>query len=217
MVADTRPLPRNPSTYGRFGATANRLQSRPRSTRVPWTSQPRIHLPPPWFRARQDQVRSWRRALRQLGLHTSREHFVTHTRGRLGGRAKSMVVTASRQSAVQMARAIKSYIADREYDTKYPDIGVLVAFCGSLTYEGEETTEAKENGGIPESAPPKAFAYTRADDRSTWSGGNGQQEYRIRSSLRSTDTDGWNPAAARPLDSSDQPAYKITGISKQRR
>ena len=48
------------------------------------------------------------------------EHFVAHTAGRLGGRAKSMVVTASRQCAVQMARAIKSYIEDRDYDTKYP-------------------------------------------------------------------------------------------------
>ena len=38
----------------------------------PWTSQPRIHSPPPWFRARQEQVHSWRRALRQLGLHFSR-------------------------------------------------------------------------------------------------------------------------------------------------
>ena len=47
-----------------------------------------------------------------------------------------MVVTASRQSAVQMARAIKSYIKDRDYDTKYPDLGVLVAFSGSLTVDG---------------------------------------------------------------------------------
>lgn len=93
------------------------------------------------------------------------EHFVTHSRGRLGGRAKSMVVTASRQSAVQMARAIKSYIKDRDYDTKYPDLGVLVAFSGSLTVDGEETTEPKENGGLSESALPKAFAYTRADDK----------------------------------------------------
>ena len=107
------------------------------------------------------------------------EHFVTHTRGRLGGRAKAMVVTASRQSAVQMARAIRSYIKDREYDRKYPDLGVLVAFSGTLTYEGEETTESKENGGLAESALPKAFAYTRADDKATRSGGTGQQEYRI--------------------------------------
>ncbi|WP_217166428.1 type I restriction endonuclease subunit R [Streptomyces sp. AC512_CC834] len=107
------------------------------------------------------------------------EHFVTHTRGRLGGRAKSMVVTASRQSAVQMARAIKSYIKDRDYDTKYPDLGVLVAFSGSLTIDEEETTESKENGGLSESGLPKAFAYTRADDKAVKAGGKGQQEYKI--------------------------------------
>ncbi|MFF9073251.1 type I restriction endonuclease subunit R [Streptomyces sp. NPDC014646] len=107
------------------------------------------------------------------------EHFLAHSRGRLGGRAKSMVVTASRHSAVQMARAIKSYIKDREYDTKYPDLGVLVAFSGSLTIDDEETTEPKENGGIAESALPKAFAYTRADDKAVAAGGRGQQEYKI--------------------------------------
>ncbi|MFJ8981339.1 type I restriction endonuclease subunit R [Streptomyces sp. NPDC102282] len=107
------------------------------------------------------------------------EHFLAHSRGRLGGRAKSMVVTGSRQSAVEMARAIKSYIKDREYDTKYPDLGVLVAFSGSLTIEDEETTEPKENGGIAESALPKAFAYTRADDKAVGAGGRGQQEYKI--------------------------------------
>lgn len=107
------------------------------------------------------------------------EHFVTHSRGRLGGRAKSMVVTASRQSAVQMARAIKSYIKDRDYDTKYPDLGVLVAFSGALTIDGAETTELKENDGLPESALPKAFAYTRADDKTVRAGGAGQREYKI--------------------------------------
>ncbi|MFB8418631.1 type I restriction endonuclease subunit R [Streptomyces albidoflavus] len=107
------------------------------------------------------------------------EHFVAHTRGRLGGRAKSMVVTASRQSAVQMARAIKSYIKDRDYDTKYPDLGVLVAFSGSLTLDGKETTETKENGGLAESALPKAFGYTRADDRAVKAGGKGEPEYKI--------------------------------------
>lgn len=107
------------------------------------------------------------------------EHFLTHSRGRLGGRAKSMVVTASRQSAVEMARAIKSYIKDREYDTKYPGLGVLVAFSGSLTIDDEETTEPKENGGIAESALPKAFAYTRADDKAVGAGGRGQREYKI--------------------------------------
>ncbi|MEV6307401.1 type I restriction endonuclease [Streptomyces sp. NPDC051840] len=107
------------------------------------------------------------------------EHFVAHSRGRLGGRAKSMVVTASRQSAAEMARAIRSYIKDRDYHTKYPDLGVLVAFSGALTIDGEETTEPKENGGIAESALPKAFAYTRADDKTVGAGGRGQQEYKI--------------------------------------
>jgi type I restriction enzyme R subunit len=102
------------------------------------------------------------------------EHFRAHTQGRLGGRAKAMVVTASRKSAVQMSRAIKQHIDDMGYG-----IGVLVAFSGSLTYENEEVTESKENGGLPESALPKAFAYTRADDLATQTGGRGQPEYRI--------------------------------------
>ncbi|MFJ3507699.1 type I restriction endonuclease subunit R [Streptomyces luteogriseus] len=104
------------------------------------------------------------------------EHFRTHTAGRLGGRAKAMVVTASRHSAVQMARAIRKYIRDNAY----ADPGVLVAFSGSLTYDGEETTEPKENGGLAESALPKAFAYTRKDDKAVRTGGTAtQHEYRI--------------------------------------
>jgi type I restriction enzyme, R subunit len=103
------------------------------------------------------------------------EHFRAHTRGRLGGRAKAMVVTASRLSAVQMARALKSYVADRGYD----DPGILVAISGSLTIDGEETTEVQENDGLSESALPRAFAYTRADDLTTRTGNGGQREYRI--------------------------------------
>jgi type I restriction enzyme R subunit len=103
------------------------------------------------------------------------EHFRAHTAGRLGGRAKAMVVTASRHSAVQTARALKSYVADRGY----PDPGILVAFSGTLSYDGEETTESKENGGLSETALPKAFAYTRADDLTTRNGGPGKPEHRI--------------------------------------
>ncbi|TMR09927.1 type I restriction endonuclease subunit R [Nonomuraea turkmeniaca] len=99
------------------------------------------------------------------------EHFRAHTAGRLGGRAKAMVVTGSRYSAVQTARAIKRYIGD----LGYRGIGVLVAFSGTLEYDGEETSESKENGGLPESALPKAFAYCRADDRAE----SGRPEYRI--------------------------------------
>ncbi|MDW5330563.1 type I restriction endonuclease subunit R [Plantactinospora sp. KLBMP9567] len=104
------------------------------------------------------------------------EHFRAHTAGRLGGRAKAMVVTASRHSAVQMSRAIKRYLGDRDY----PDPGVLVAFSGTLSYDGEEVTESKENGGLPEKSLPKAFGYARADDRSARAGtAAGQREYRI--------------------------------------
>ncbi|WP_327029285.1 type I restriction endonuclease [Micromonospora sp. NBC_01740] len=103
------------------------------------------------------------------------EHFRTHTAGRLGGRAKAMVVTAGRQQAVQMARSIRKYLGD----LRYPDPGVLVAFSGTLKYDGEELTEAKENGGLAESALEKAFAYTRADDKAAQAGGAGQREYRI--------------------------------------
>jgi type I restriction enzyme R subunit len=103
------------------------------------------------------------------------EHFRAHTAGRLGGRAKAMVVTASRHSAVQMARSIKKYIGDLDY----PDPGVLVAFSNTLTYDGEETTESKENGGLPEDALRKAFAYARADDKTARTGSAGQREYRI--------------------------------------
>ncbi|MEV4516105.1 type I restriction endonuclease [Dactylosporangium sp. NPDC049525] len=103
------------------------------------------------------------------------EHFQAHTAGRLGGRAKAMVVTASRHSAVQMSRSIKRYVDDRGYK----DLGVLVAFSGTLTYDGDDTTESQENGGLPETALPKAFAYTRADDKLSRSGGTGQREFRI--------------------------------------
>ncbi|MGW0434075.1 type I restriction endonuclease subunit R [Micromonospora sp. NPDC003197] len=104
------------------------------------------------------------------------EHFRAHTAGRLGGRAKAMVVTSGRPQAVQMSRAIKRYLGDRGY----PNPGVLVAFSGTLTYDGEEVTESKENGGLSESELPKKFAYTRADDRSARAGtAAGQREYRI--------------------------------------
>lgn len=106
------------------------------------------------------------------------EHFITHTRPRLGGRAKAMVVTDSRKSAVAMARAIREHLDITGYAARYPDVGVLVAFSGSLDYDGAETSEEKENG-LKENELPAAFAYTRADDIATRSGGKGQREYRI--------------------------------------
>ncbi|MEV4565144.1 type I restriction endonuclease [Nonomuraea sp. NPDC049419] len=103
------------------------------------------------------------------------EHFLAHTRNKMGGRAKAMVVTSSRLSAVLMSRAIKE-----ELEIRNQDIGVLVAFSGNLNHGAEkDITEVKENGGLAEDQLPKAFAYTRADDKAVKAGGKGRPEYRI--------------------------------------
>ncbi|MFD0772851.1 type I restriction endonuclease subunit R [Streptomonospora algeriensis] len=104
------------------------------------------------------------------------EHFRAHTARGLGGRAKAMVVTRSRESAVRFFRALRRYIED----SGYADPGVLVAFSGSLKPEGEtgEVTEASFNG-FPEGELPKRFAYTRADDRNAATGSGAKQEFRI--------------------------------------
>jgi len=101
------------------------------------------------------------------------EHFMAHTRRRLGGRAKAMVVCRSRYGALQLYRQIVKYFDDNGF----PDPGVLVAFSGSLTEGDEDITEAKLNG-FPESELRKRFAYTAADGKKGTSAGH-QREYRI--------------------------------------
>ncbi len=56
------------------------------------------------------------------------EHFRAHTRHKIGGRAKAMVVTDSRLSAVRYKQAFDKYINAKGYD----DIKTLVAFSGSI-------------------------------------------------------------------------------------
>jgi type I restriction enzyme R subunit len=54
------------------------------------------------------------------------EHFREHTRHKIGGRGKAMVVTSSRLHAVRYKQAIDAYIREKGYaDTK-----ALVAFSG---------------------------------------------------------------------------------------
>ncbi|WP_406354217.1 type I restriction endonuclease subunit R [Streptomyces sp. NBC_00658] len=89
------------------------------------------------------------------------EHFRRHTASRLGGRAKAMVVTASREDAVRQYQALLKYIDTRGYEQE--GIGVLVAFSGSLEIDGKEVTEAGING-FGETELPEQFNYTRADD-----------------------------------------------------
>ncbi len=88
------------------------------------------------------------------------EHFLKHTAPRLGGRAKAMVVTGSREHAVRLYSAIRSYITMQGY----PDPGVLVAFSGSLDLDGVDVTEPQLNG-FGEKELPERFGYTAADDR----------------------------------------------------
>ena len=93
--------------------------------------------------------------------------------GRLGGRAKAMVVTGSRQHALDLYQAIRKYVALRGYT----DCGTLVAFSGQLKDDaGLEFTEAQLNG-IPESQLPGRFGYAKADDPQA--AARDQDEYRL--------------------------------------
>lgn len=87
------------------------------------------------------------------------EHFRAHTAGRLGGRAKAMVVTRSRLHAVRTHAAIKAYIERRGYE----GLHALVAFSGVVDDNGVASTEPMVNG-FGEAALPERFAYTAADD-----------------------------------------------------
>jgi type I restriction enzyme R subunit len=102
------------------------------------------------------------------------EDFRDNMAGRLGGRAKAMVVTTGRQHALDL------YQATRKWDQDLPGcgFGVLVAFSGTLKDEhtGLDFTEAQLNG-FSEGRLPDNFAYVKADDPHTAT--RGQDEYRI--------------------------------------
>jgi type I restriction enzyme R subunit len=81
------------------------------------------------------------------------EHFRAHTRHKIGGRAKAMVVTSSRLHAVRYKRAIDKYLSERGYtDTK-----ALVAFSGTVSDAGIDYTESQMNA-FPESQTATRFA-----------------------------------------------------------
>ena len=71
------------------------------------------------------------------------EHFREHVRHHMDGRAKAMVVTSSRLSAVRYMQAFQRYIAEHGYD----DVRPLVAFSGTVSDPdtGEEFTEPGMN------------------------------------------------------------------------
>jgi type I restriction enzyme R subunit len=67
------------------------------------------------------------------------EHFRACVLPRLGGRAKAMVVTASRLHAVRYKLAFDAYVAERGYT----DVGTLVAFSGDVRDPDDPTTKDK--------------------------------------------------------------------------
>lgn len=80
------------------------------------------------------------------------EHFRTHVLPELGGQAKGMVVTGSRESAMRCYLGMRAYIAKQGY----ADVMPLVAFSGELIVDGEVWTEAAANG-FSESQLPRQF------------------------------------------------------------
>ncbi|MGB6130951.1 MAG: type I restriction endonuclease [Acidobacteriaceae bacterium] len=82
------------------------------------------------------------------------EHFRTFTKAKIGGRAKAMVVTGSREHAVRYKQEFDKYLAEKGYD----DIKALVAFSGTVALDaGDEYTEVGMNNGLRESQLPKEF------------------------------------------------------------
>ena len=80
------------------------------------------------------------------------EHFKNRIMTELGGKAKAMVVTSSRQAAVKYRNEFENYISKHGYT----GIRALVAFSGKVTIDGKEHTESVMNS-IAESDLPEAF------------------------------------------------------------
>jgi len=85
------------------------------------------------------------------------EHFRQHTRHKIGGRAKAMLVTGSRLHAVRYKLAFDKYIQDKGYS----GIKALIAFSGTVhdpDVPGQDYTEVGMNKGIKESELPEKFS-----------------------------------------------------------
>lgn len=84
------------------------------------------------------------------------EHFQQHTRHKIGGHAKAMVVTGSRLEAVRYKQSFDRYISEKGYPIKS-----LVAFSGTVEDDQlteKSYTEVEMNGGVKEKELPETFA-----------------------------------------------------------
>ena len=79
------------------------------------------------------------------------EHFRTTVKQELGGQAKAMVITASREAAVKYRQAFEDYVTRHNYK----DVKALVAFSGKVKLEGDSTvyTEPGMNGFAEDKLP----------------------------------------------------------------
>lgn len=102
-----------------------------------------------------------RKINRFIGMHPTNigqkveiiiEHFRNCIMRELGGKAKAMVITSSREAAVRYRNQFERYINENNYN----DIKALVAFSGKVTVDGKEYSEAGMNN-IPENALKKEF------------------------------------------------------------
>lgn len=85
------------------------------------------------------------------------EHFNAVTRHKIGGRAKAMVVTDSRLSAVRYKQSFDKYLCEKGYR----HIKTLVAFSGSVQDDklpDKNYTEVGMNNGVKEAELPELFA-----------------------------------------------------------
>ena len=82
------------------------------------------------------------------------EHFRQSVMTELGGMAKAMVVTASRQAAVKYRQALEDYINKKGYT----DIHALVAFSGKVKFPDDDTEYSEPSmNGFPEDRLTQEF------------------------------------------------------------
>ncbi len=83
-------------------------------------------------------------------------HFLQTIVGELGGKAKAMIVTSSREAAVRYRLAYEELRAQNM--GKLGRAQALVAFSGEIVVDGEKYTERGMNGGLDEEKLPEVFA-----------------------------------------------------------
>ena len=83
------------------------------------------------------------------------DHFLGKVAGDLGGKAKAMIVTSSREAAVRYRLAYDELRAQNM--GKLGHVQALVAFSGEIVVDGEKYTEVGMNGGLAEEKLPELF------------------------------------------------------------